>query len=55
MTFALEPMIMAGREEVVVGADDWVVMTADGSDAAHFEKSVVITDNGTEILTPWQI
>jgi methionyl aminopeptidase len=55
MTLAIEPMIMAGREEVMVGADDWVVLTADGSDAAHFEKSVVITDNETEILTPWQI
>jgi methionyl aminopeptidase len=55
MTLAIEPMIMAGREAVVTGVDDWVVMTADGSDAAHFEKSVVITDNETEILTPWQI
>jgi methionyl aminopeptidase len=55
MTLAIEPMIMAGREEVIVGSDDWVVLTADGSDAAHFEKSVVITDNETEILTPWQI
>lgn len=54
MTLAIEPMIMAGREEVITGSDDWVVMTADGSDAAHFEKSVVITDNETEILTPWQ-
>jgi methionyl aminopeptidase len=55
MTLALEPMIMAGGEKVIVGEDDWVVLTADGSDAAHFEKSVVITDNETEILTPWQI
>ncbi|MCL1875313.1 MAG: type I methionyl aminopeptidase [Synergistaceae bacterium] len=54
MTLAIEPMIMAGREEVITGVDDWVVLTADGSDAAHFEKSVVITDNETEILTPWQ-
>ena len=54
MTLAIEPMIMAGGEEVVVGADDWVVLTADGSDAAHFERSVVITDHETEILTPWQ-
>jgi len=55
MTLAIEPMIMAGSEEVVVGADNWVVLTADGSDAAHFERSVVITDHETEILTPWQI
>ena len=55
MTLAIEPMIMSGREDVITGADDWVVLTADGSDAAHFEKSVAITDNETEILTPWQI
>jgi methionyl aminopeptidase len=54
MTLAIEPMVMAGGEGVVVGADNWVVLTADGSDAAHFEKSVVITDHETEILTPWQ-
>jgi len=55
MTLAIEPMLMAGGEEVIVGADNWVVLTADGSDAAHFERSVVITEHETEILTPWQI
>ena len=55
MTLAIEPMLIAGGEEVIVGADNWVVLTADGSDAAHFERSVVITDNEAEILTPWQI
>jgi methionyl aminopeptidase len=53
MTLALEPMVMTGREEVALGPDGWVVVTADGSDAAHFERSVVITDEGPEILTPW--
>ncbi len=53
MTLAIEPMIMAGREEVLVGSDGWVVVTADGSDAAHFERSIVITDEGPEILTQW--
>ena len=53
MTLALEPMVMSGREEVKLGADEWVVVTADGSDAAHFERSVVVTDEGPEILTPW--
>jgi methionyl aminopeptidase len=53
MTLALEPMVMTGREEVALGADGWVVVTADGSDAAHFERSVAITDEGPEILTPW--
>ena len=53
MTLALEPMVMTGKEGVALGADGWVVVTADGSDAAHFERSVAITDEGPEILTPW--
>jgi methionyl aminopeptidase len=53
MTLALEPMVMAGREGVALGPDGWVVVTADGSDAAHFERSVAVTDEGPEILTPW--
>ena len=53
MTLALEPMVMAGEEEVILGLDGWVVVTADGSDAAHFERTIVITDDGPEILTPW--
>lgn len=54
MTIAIEPMVMAGREEVVSGSDNWVVLTADGSDAAHFEKTVLITKDGAEVLTPWE-
>ena len=53
MTLAIEPMVMAGGEKVKLGPDRWVVVTADGSDAAHFERSVVVTDEGPEILTPW--
>ncbi|GHT00104.1 methionine aminopeptidase [Synergistales bacterium] len=53
MTLAIEPMVMTGEEAIKVGADNWLVVTADGSDAAHFERSVVITDDGPEILTPW--
>jgi methionyl aminopeptidase len=53
MTLALEPMVMAGKEDVMLGSDGWVVVTVDGSDAAHFERTIVITDDGPEILTPW--
>lgn len=53
MTLAIEPMVMAGSEEVEVGSDRWVVRTADGSDAAHFEKTVLIRDGQPEVLTPW--
>lgn len=54
MTIAIEPMIMSGREEVKVGSNGWTVSTVDGSDAAHFERSIVILDDGPEILTKWQ-
>lgn len=53
MTLAIEPMIVAGSEDVVIGENGWVVLTADGSDAAHFERSIAILDDGPEILTPW--
>lgn len=53
MTLAIEPMVMLGKEDIRVGKDQWVVVTADGSDAAHFERSIAITDEGPEILTPW--
>ena len=54
MTIAIEPMIMSGREKVKTAANGWTVLTADGSDAAHFERSVAILDDGPEILTKWQ-
>ncbi len=54
MTIAIEPMIMSGRENVRVGANGWTVLTVDGSDAAHFERSVAVLEDGPEILTPWQ-
>ncbi|MCF7936238.1 MAG: type I methionyl aminopeptidase [Synergistales bacterium] len=54
MTIAIEPMVMAGEEEVKTLADMWTVVTADGSEAAHFEKSVVIGSGGAEVLTPWE-
>ncbi|MDR1621300.1 MAG: type I methionyl aminopeptidase [Synergistaceae bacterium] len=53
MTLAIEPMVMTGKEEIKLGSDEWVVVTADASDAAHFERSIVITDEEPEILTPW--
>ena len=54
MTIAIEPMIMSGREEVRVGANGWTVLTVDGSDAAHFERTIAIHDGEAEILTNWQ-
>ena len=54
MTFCVEPMVMTGAEEVKNLKDGWTVVTADGSDAAHFENSLLVTDDGVEILTPWE-
>ncbi len=51
MVFALEPMVTAGGWPVRILADGWTAVTADGSLAAHFEHSVVITENGPEILS----
>jgi methionyl aminopeptidase len=51
MTLAIEPMITAGGYDIVVGADQWTIATADGSLAAHFEHSVAVTEEGPRVLT----
>ena len=51
MTLAVEPMITAGTWEVEWLDDDWTVVTADGSLAAHYENTILITDGDPEILT----
>ncbi len=51
MTLAIEPMVTAGGYHVNVLDDDWTVITSDGSLAAHYENTVVITRDGCEILT----
>lgn len=51
MTIAIEPMVTLGTDHVYIGQDGWTVLTADGSRAAHFEHSVLITETGAEILT----
>lgn len=51
MTLAIEPMITQGSWEIDVLADDWTAVTLDGSLAAHYENTVVITDGEPELLT----
>ncbi len=51
MTLAIEPMVNAGRAEVAMLDDDWTVVTSDGSLAAHYENTILITKDGCEILT----
>jgi methionyl aminopeptidase len=52
VVLAIEPMVIAGgRDDVVVLPDGWTVVTADGSLAAHVEHTVLVGENGPEILT----
>ena len=51
MTIAIEPMVIAGGKEVIVLQDNWTVVTRDGTLAAHYENTVLITDGEPEILT----
>lgn len=51
MTIAIEPMATLGGERVFVAADDWTIKTWDGSLAAHFEHTILITSDGYEVLT----
>lgn len=51
MVLAIEPMVNAGACEVVTDEDGWTVRSADGSLSAHFEHTVVIREDGPEILT----
>lgn len=51
MTLAIEPMITAGGYAVRWLDDDWTVVTEDGSLAAHYENTILITEGEPEILT----
>jgi len=51
MTLAIEPMVVAGTWRIDVLDDDWTAVTADGAMAAHFEHTVLVTKDGSEILT----
>ena len=51
MTIAIEPMVNAGVADISVLNDGWTVVTVDGKTSAHYENTVLITDNEPEILT----
>lgn len=51
MTLAIEPMVNRGKSGVRILADDWTTVTMDRSDSAHFEHTIVITEDGYKILT----
>ncbi len=51
MAITIEPIVALGRARVVLDADGWTLRTADGSWAAQFEHTVLVTREGCEILT----
>ena len=51
MTFTIEPMITAGSWKARLWDDGWTAVTADGGRTAQFEHTLLITDDGAEILT----
>jgi methionyl aminopeptidase len=51
MVLAIEPMVNAGTYEIRVLGDGWTAVTMDGRPSAHFEHSVVVTDEEAEILS----
>ena len=51
MTLAIEPMVIQGKPNILELSDGWTIVTEDGSLAAHYENTVLITKNGPEILT----
>lgn len=52
MVICIEPMLNFGHRDVYLLDDNWTVITADGSPAAHYEHTVLVTEEGYEVLTP---
>jgi methionyl aminopeptidase len=51
MVLAIEPMVNYGSYQVVTSKDNWTVSTMDGLPSAHFEHTIVVTENKPRILT----
>ncbi|MBR3696720.1 MAG: type I methionyl aminopeptidase [Clostridia bacterium] len=51
MTLAIEPMIIDGKSDICELEDGWTILTQDGSMSAHYENTVLITENEPKILT----
>ena len=52
MVICIEPMLTFGERYIYILDDDWTIKTDDGSKAAHYEHTVLVTKDGYEILTP---
>ena len=55
MVFTIEPMINLGRKELKVLDDNWTAITRDGSLSAQFEQTILVTEDGYESLTPYEL
>ena len=51
MTIAVEPMVTAGKPDILELDDGWTIITEDGSLSAHYENTILITENEPKILT----
>ena len=51
MTLAIEPMVIAGKPYILELDDGWTIVTEDGSNSAHYENTVLITEKEPEVLT----
>ena len=52
MVICIEPMLTFGKRDVYLAEDEWTVYTQDRSPAAHYEHTVLVTEDGYEVLTP---
>ncbi len=55
MVFTVEPMINLGKSDVMILQDRWTAVTRDRSLSAQFEQTIVVTENGFESLTPYEL
>jgi methionyl aminopeptidase len=55
MVFTIEPMINLGQKELRVLDDNWTAITKDGSLSAQFEQTILVTGDGYESLTPYEL
>ena len=55
MVFTIEPMINLGQKELRVLDDNWTAITRDGSLSAQFEQTILVTEEGYESLTPYDL
>ncbi len=54
MALAIEPMINEGKPATRVLTDKWTAVTRDGKLSAHYEHTIIIGEDSTEVLTEWE-